>query len=70
MLAVTGYDPYDLSLTGKTLSYVLADILNINESSLDNLIPKKGRITSEEWNEILDNVYNKNKIYLGLNRVV
>ena len=70
VLAVTGYDPYDLSLTGKTLSYVLADILNINESSLDNLIPKKGRITSEEWNEILDNVYNKNKIYLGLNRVV
>ena len=70
VLAVTGYDPYDLSLTGKTLSNVLADILNINESSLDNLIPKKGRITSEEWNEILDNVYNKNKIYLGLNRVV
>ena len=30
VLAVTGYDPYDLSLTGRTLSYVLADILNVN----------------------------------------
>lgn len=70
VLAVTGYDPYDLSLTGRTLSYVLADILNVNESSLDNLIPNKGHITVEEWNEILDKVYKKNKIYLGLNRVV
>ena len=67
---MTGYDPYDLSLTGKTLSYILADILNLNESSLDNLIPNKGHITAEEWNEILDKVYKKNKIYLGLNRVV
>ena len=48
VLAVTGYDPYDLSLTGKTLSYILADILNLNESSLDNLIPNKGHITAEE----------------------
>ena len=70
ILAVTGYDPYDLSLTGRTLSYVLADILNLNESSLDNLIPNKGRITVEEWNEILEKVYKKNKIYLGLNRVI
>ena len=70
VLAVTGYDPYDLSLTGKTLSYILADILNLNESSLDNLIPNKGHISVEEWNEILDKVYKKNKIYLGLNRVV
>ena len=70
VLAVTGYDPYDLSLTGKTLSFILADILNLNESSLDGLIPNKGRITPEEWNEILDRVYKKNKIYLGLNRVV
>jgi hypothetical protein len=70
VLAVTGYDPYDLSLTGRALSYVLADILNLNESSLDNLIPNKGRITVEEWNEILDKVYKKNKIYLGLNRVI
>ena len=70
VLAVTGYDPYELSLTGKTLSFVLADILNLNESSLDNLIPNKGRITVEEWNSILDKVYAKNKIYLGLNRVV
>ena len=70
VLAVTGYDPYDLSLTGKTLSFILADILNLNESSLDNLIPNKGRITTEEWNEILEKVYKKNKIYLGLNRVV
>ena len=69
-MAVTGYDPYDLSLTGKTLSFVLADILNINESSLDKLIPNKGRISVEEWNEILDKVYKKNKIHLGLNRVV
>ena len=70
VLAVTGYDPYDLSLTGRTLSYVLADILNLNESSLDDLIPNKGHITVEEWNSILDKVYKKNKIYLGLNRVV
>ena len=70
VLAVTGYDPYDLSLTGRTLSYVLADILNLNESSLDNLIPNKGHISVEEWNSILDKVYKKNKIYLGLNRVV
>ena len=46
------------------------DILNINESSLDKLIPNKGRISVEEWNEILDRVYKKNKIHLGLNRVV
>lgn len=70
VLTVTGYDPYDLSLTGRTLSFILADILNLNESSLDSLIPNKGRITVEEWNEILDKVYEKNKIYLGLNRVV
>ena len=70
VLAVSGYDPYDLSLTGRTLSYVLSDILNVTEASLDNLIPNKGHITVEEWNEILDKVYMKNKIYLGLNRVV
>ena len=70
VLAVTGYDPYDLSLTGKTLSFVLADILNLNESSLDSLIPNKGHISVEEWNSILDKTYKKNKIYLGLNRVV
>lgn len=70
VLAVTGYDPYELSLTGKTLSFVLADILNLNESSLDTLIPNKGRITVEEWNGIIEKIYNKNKIYLGLNRVV
>lgn len=70
VLAVTGYDPYDLSLTGRTLSYVLADILNVTEASLDNMIPNKGHITVEEWNEILDRVYKKNKIHLGLHRVV
>lgn len=70
VLAVTGYDPYDLSLTGKTLAHILADILNLNEASLDNMIPNKGHISVEEWNEILDKVYKKNKIYLGLNRVV
>ena len=70
VLAVTGYDPYDLSLTGRTLSYVLADILNVTEASLDSLIPNKGHISIEEWNGILDKVYKKNKIHLGLNRVV
>ena len=70
VLAVSGYDPYDLSLTGRTLSYVLSDILNVTEASLDNLIPNKGHISVEEWNEILDKVYKKNKIYLGLSRVV
>ncbi|MDO5832285.1 MAG: hypothetical protein Q4Q14_05535 [Methanobrevibacter sp.] len=70
VLTVTGYDPYDLPLTGRALSFVLADILNLNESSLDSLIPNKGRISVEEWNEILEKVYKKNKIYLGLNRAV
>ena len=70
VLTVTGYDPYELSLTGRTLSYILADILNVTEASLDNLIPNKGHITVDEWNEILDKIYKKNKIYLGLNRVV
>ena len=70
VLTVTGYDPYDLSLTGRTLSFILADILNVKESSLDSLIPNKGRISVEEWNEILEKVYKKNKIYLGLNRAV
>ena len=70
VLTVTGYDPYDLPLTGRALSFVLADILNLNESSLDSLIPKKGRISVEEWNEILEKIYKKNKIYLGLNRAV
>ena len=70
VLTVTGYDPYDLPLTGRALSFVLADILNLNESSLDSLIPKKGRISVEEWNEVLDKVYRKNKIYLGLNRAI
>jgi len=70
VLAVTGYDPYDLSLTGRTLSYILADILNVRETSLDKYIPNKNHITTEEWNSILDEIYKKNKIYLGLNRVV
>ena len=70
VLMVTGYDPYDLALTGKTLTYVLADILNLNESYFDELIPNKGYIEVEEWNAILDKVYKKNKLYLGLNRVV
>ena len=70
VLAVTGYDPYDLSLTGRTLSYILADILNVRETSLDKYIPNKNHITIEEWNNILDEIYKKNKIYLGLNRVV
>ncbi|MBR3112655.1 MAG: hypothetical protein IKH29_02955 [Methanobrevibacter sp.] len=70
VLAVTGYDPYDLPLTGRALSFVLADILNLNESSLDSIIPNKGHISVDEWNDILEKVYKKNKIYLGLNRVV
>ena len=70
VLAVTGYDPYELPLTGKALSFVLADILNVNESSLDKYIPNKNKITPEEWNEILDKIYKKNKIYLGLHRIV
>ena len=62
VLAVTGYDPYELPLTGKALSFVLADILS--------LIPNKNRITPEEWNDILDKIYKRNKIYLGLHRVI
>ncbi len=70
VLTVTGYDPYDLPLTGRALSFVLADILNLNEASLDSMIPNKGHITVDEWNDILEKVYKKNKIYLGLNRAV
>lgn len=68
--AVTGYDPYDLPLTGRTLAHILADILNLNESSLDSLIPNKGRITVDEWNDVLDKMYKKNKLFLGLNRAI
>lgn len=70
VLAVTGYDPYELKLSGKVLTYVLADILNVNESYFDEIIPNKGSITVDEWNDILNKVYKKNKLYLGLNRVV
>lgn len=70
ILAVTGYDPYELKLSGKVLTYVLADILNVNESYFDEIIPNKGSITVDEWNDILNKVYKKNKLYLGLNRVV
>ena len=70
VLMVTGYDPYELSLTGRTLAHILSDILNINEASLDSLIPNKGKIEVSEWNEILDKMYEKNKLYLGLNRVI
>ncbi len=70
VLMVTGYDPYELSLTGKTLAHILADILNINEASLDKIVPNKGHISVEEWNGILDKMYKKNKLYLGLNRVI
>ena len=70
VLAVTGYDPYDLSLTGRTLSHILSDILNVREATLDKSIPNKGHISTEEWNEVLDKLYEKNKIYLGLNRVI
>ena len=68
--AVTGYDPYDLPLTGRTLAHILADILNLNESSLDSLIPNKGRITVDEWNDVLDKMYKKNKLFLGLNSAI
>lgn len=67
---ITGYDIYDLAPTGKTLSYVLGDILNVNESYFDDIILNKGRIEKEEWNEILDKVYKRNKINLGLRRVI
>ena len=70
VLMVTGYDPYELALTGKTLTYILSDILNLNESYFDDMIPNKGHIEVEEWNNILDKVYKKNKLYLGLHRVV
>ena len=70
VLMVTGYDPYELALTGKTLTYILSDILNLNESYFDEIIPNKGRIDVDEWNEILDKVYKKNRLYLGLKRAV
>ncbi|MCF0225976.1 MAG: hypothetical protein HUK28_01400 [Methanobrevibacter sp.] len=70
VFSVTGYDPYELACTGKSLSYVLGDILNVNESNFDNLIPNKGYIEPEEWNGILDKIYKKYKFDLGLKRVV
>lgn len=70
VLWVTGYDVYDLAPTGKVLTYVLADILNLNESYFDNIIPNKGPLTKDEWNDILKKIYKKNKLNLGLCRVV
>lgn len=67
---VTGYDVYNIAPTGKALTYVLSDILNVNESYFDKIIPNKGKIEKEEWNNILDKVYRKNKINLGLKRVI
>ena len=70
VLMVTGYDPYDLKPSGKVLTYVLADILNLHESYFDDTIPDKGLLEISEWNDILDEVYKKNKLYLGLYRAV
>ena len=70
VLMVTGYDPYDLKPSGKVLTYVLADILNLHESYFDDIIPNKGLLEISEWNDILDEVYKKNKLYLGLHRTV
>ena len=70
ILAVTGYDAYDLKPSGKVLTYILSDILNLNESYFNDIIPNKGLLEIEEWNEILDKVYRKNKLNLGLKRVV
>ena len=67
---VTGYDVYDIAPTGKALTYILSDILNLNESFFDEIIPNKGKIEKEEWNKILDKVYKKRKIHLGLKRVI
>ena len=70
VLWVTGYDVYDLAPTGKVLTYVIADILNVNGSYFDNIIPNKGPLTKDEWNDILKKIYKKNKLNLGLCRVV
>ena len=70
VLMVTGYDPYDLKPSGKVLTYVLADILNLHEFYFDDIIPDKGLLEISEWNNILDEVYKKNKLYLGLYRAV
>ena len=70
VLMVTGYDPYDLKPSGKVLTYVLADILNLHESYFDDTIPDKGLLEISEWNDILDEVYKKNKLYLGLYKAV
>lgn len=60
----------DLKPSGKVLTYVLADILNLHESYFDDIIPDKGLLEISEWNNILDEVYKKNKLYLGLYRAV
>ena len=70
ILAVTGYDSYELKPSGKVLTYVLADILNLNESYFDDIIPNKGLLEIEDWNDILDKMYKKNKLNLGLKRDV
>lgn len=36
----------------------------------DDIIPDKGLLEISEWNNILDEVYKKNKLYLGLYRAV
>ena len=41
VLKVCNYDPYNLALTGKTLTYVLSDILNLKESYFDKCWDRK-----------------------------
>lgn len=70
VLWVTGYDVYELKPSGKVLTYVLSDILNLNESYFNDLIPDKGILTKEQWNNVLKEMFKRNKLNLGLCRVV
>jgi hypothetical protein len=67
---VTTYNVYDIAPTGKALTYVLSDILNLPESYFKEIIPNKNRLTKEEWNNILKKIYKKNHLDLGLCRAI
>lgn len=67
---ITGYDIYDLAPTRKTLIFVLSDILNLQESYFDEIVPKKARLEKEEWNKVIKRMEKKYHFEIGLKRVL
>jgi len=69
ILWITGYDVYDIAPTGKALTFILSDILNLQESYFDEIIPKR-RLEKEEWNKIIKRMEKKYHFELGLKRAL